>query len=125
MGEGDSENDEETPKKKCKVKVVYGVKQKKWYSSKMSAQSLDALKMAGKIQDYQGREEIFCQNRAGLMQLIRLIEFVFSTLFKISSYFRNRSTSVSKVCDGFFHDPRHLEEHFVYLTENRISESQE
>ena len=84
--EGDSENEEEAPKKKGKVKVVYGVKQKKWYSSKMSAQSLDALKMAGNIQDFQGREEIFCQNRAGLMQLIRFFEYVFSTLFRNSSY---------------------------------------
>ena len=28
---------------------------------------------------------------------------------------------ISKVCDGFFDDPRHLERQFFYLTERDIS----
>ena len=36
-------------------------------------------------------------------------------------YYRDSSKNISKVCDGFFKDPRHLEEHFFYLTESKIS----
>ena len=60
-------------KKKGRVKVVYGVKQRKWNSSKIPPDSLDALKMAGRITDFAEREELFEQNRAGLMKLIRFL----------------------------------------------------
>ena len=38
------------------------------------------------------------------------------------SYLRDSTKSISKVCDGFFNDPKHLEEQFHYLTELRISQ---
>ena len=37
------------------------------------------------------------------------------------SYLRD-STSISKVYEVFFNDPKHLEEQFHYLTELRISQ---
>ena len=60
-------------KKRGRVKVIYGVKQRKWNSSKIPPDSLDALKIAGRISDFAEREEVFEQNRAGLMKLIRFL----------------------------------------------------
>ena len=54
-------------KKKGRVKVIYGVKQKKWNCTKIPPDYLNALK----ITDFAEREEVFEQNRAGLMKLIR------------------------------------------------------
>ena len=73
-GDGDG-----SVKKRGRVKVIYGVKQRKWNSSKIPPDSLDALKMAGSIADFTEREEVFEQNRAGLMKLIR---FFTSLTFK-------------------------------------------
>lgn len=62
-------------RKKGRTKLVYGVSQKKWYTAKSTKDSIEALKQAGKIAEYETREEIFNQNREGLMQLIRLGPF--------------------------------------------------
>ena len=35
---------------------------------------------------------------------------------------RDSAGSVAKVCDGFFEDPRYVEEQFRYLTDANISE---
>ena len=53
--------------------MVYGVNQKKWYAQKIPKDSVEALKLAGKMSQFQEREEVFSQHRAGLMHLIRLI----------------------------------------------------
>ena len=62
-------------RKKGRTKLIYGVSQKKWYTAKSTKDSIEALKQAGKTAEYDAREEIFNQNRAGLMQLIRFESF--------------------------------------------------
>ena len=120
----DAENDEEdrTTKKRGRAKVVYGVSQKKWYAGKITKDSVEALKLPGKISNFEDREEILNQNRAGLMEMIRFVlpEKLFK---KLKSTYRNSTTSISKVCDGFYADPRHLERQFNYLTESSISDT--
>ena len=41
---------------------------------------------------------------------------------KILDNFSYLRDSISEVCEGFFNDPKHLEEQFHYLTELRISQ---
>lgn len=36
---------------------------------------------------------------------------------------RSSSTSIAKVCDGFWADHRHIESHFTYLTDCSISDT--
>ena len=74
MEESDNIDDEEEIKKKGKLKRIYGVIQKKWHNTKVQKSSVDNLKLAGSISNFEDREEVFENNRPALTKLIRLIE---------------------------------------------------
>ena len=65
--------EDEVPRKKGRCKLIYGVNQKKWYATKVPASSIDALKQAGKVRQFEEREELFNQNRPGLMKLVKWV----------------------------------------------------
>ena len=88
---------EQRPAKR--MKNVYGVNNKKWHA-KASQESIEALSACRKIIQFKEREEVFNKNRDALQQTIRV-----------------SAATISKTCVGFFEDPRHLEEHFKYLTD--------
>ena len=92
----------------------------KFYAVDNTKNSLEALKQAAHLDLFEDREKIFSEHRPALMKLIRfdlLLEH--SNLFSL--YFRDSTKNISKVCDGFLKDPKHLEEHFLYLTAVNIS----
>ena len=62
---------------KGKKKLVYGVNNAKYYSSNISKQCVESLRMAGKIEQFETREKIFQENGPALMKLIR-----FSAIFE-------------------------------------------
>ena len=59
------------PAKKGKPKYIYGVNNKKWYSPDSCKSSMDDLKLAGKVADFEEREQLFDKNRPALMKIIR------------------------------------------------------
>ena len=99
----DDVDEEMEPKKKGKKKEVYGVNNKKWYEGSNDKNSVEKLRLAAQATDYEEREQIFEDNRPGLMKLIR-----------------NSQQMVYKVCGGFFDDYRHLQNMFYYLTNTDI-----
>ena len=50
---------------------MYGVINAKFYVCNSNKSSLDALKLASNVEDFEEREEIFRQHRPALMKLIR------------------------------------------------------
>ena len=57
--------------KKARTKHVYGVINQKWYAEDQTKTSAEALKLAGKVRDFEDREQIFDKNRKALMKMIR------------------------------------------------------
>jgi len=96
---------DEPAQKKGRTKHVYGVNNTKFYAADSSQNSLQALKQAAKHDHPEDREKIFREQRPALMKLIR-----------------DSGKHISKVCEGFFKHPSHLQEHFHHLTEVNISE---
>jgi hypothetical protein len=99
--------EDEVPRKKGRSRLIYGVNQKKWYATKVPASSIDALKQAGKVQQFQEREELFNQNRPGLMKLIKLGLYIDSNeiyIFIVGTVhhqFPNFSMDFFKIPDTF------------------------
>ena len=96
--------EDEEPNKRGKKKLMYGVNNQRFYATNNSKSSLEALKTAGKIEQFETREQIFEDNRSALMKLMR-----------------NKDKMVSNVCEGFWRHPKHVENHFYYLTDTEIS----
>ena len=70
----DTEGEEETVKKTNKrQKLIYGVINAKFYIESSSITSVEALKMARKIEQFEARERIFEDNRKALMKMIRFV----------------------------------------------------
>ena len=61
----------EPEQKKARNKLVYGVINAKFYGGNSNKNSLDALKLATNVEDFEEREEIFKEHRPALMKLIR------------------------------------------------------
>ena len=75
------EGEEETAKKTNKrQKLVYGVINTKFYVESSSITSVEALKMARKVEQFEAREKIFEDNRKALMKMIRLVPNVVTNL---------------------------------------------
>lgn len=104
IGESDDDCEEVPAKKKGRSKNIYGVIQQKWYNSQMPKNSLEALKMAGKLVEADARELVFSHNREAIMHLIKKAESIYNFL------------------EGFYEDPLHLQGQFQHLTETNISD---
>ena len=76
----DDEEEDTEDAKKGEKKQVYGVRNHKWYARSSSKEAIEALKLAGQVEAYEDREEIFDQNRAGLLYRYRN-EFSFQCFF--------------------------------------------
>jgi hypothetical protein len=74
-------DEEAPPKKKGKQKLVFGVNNKKWYQECNSNSSIENLKLATEVKEYEEREAIFEENRPALMKMIRVF------LMRRKSYF--------------------------------------
>ena len=68
----------EPKSKKGKKKQVYGVINTKYYVVDSRKSSLEALKQAGKVKNFEERELIFSTNRAALMTLMRYLSAYFT-----------------------------------------------
>ena len=55
---------------------MYGVHDTKFYADKNDKNSIDCLKLAGKEDDVDLREQIFERNRPALMKMIRSVILV-------------------------------------------------
>ena len=77
---GAQDEQEKEFSKKGKKKLVYGVNNAKYYSSNISKQCVESLRMAGKIEQFEAREKVFQENRPALMKLIR-----YSAIFEITT----------------------------------------
>ena len=124
IGVIDGDQDQiDAPGKKGKKKLVYGVNNTKYYSSNTSKQCVESLKMAGKVEQFEARENIFEDNRPALMKLIRLFNFNYQVTAFTTSYspYRDSAKRIDKVCDGFLRHTKHLENQFYYCTDTNIS----
>ena len=59
---------------------MYGVINTKFYVESSSITSVEALKMARKVEQFEAREKIFEDNRKALMKMIRLVPNVVTKL---------------------------------------------
>lgn len=59
---------------------MYGVINTKFYVESSSITSVEALKMARKVEQFEAREKIFEDNRKALMKMIRLVPTVVTKL---------------------------------------------
>ena len=115
-----TEGEEETVKKTNKrQKLIYGVINAKFYIESSSITSVEALKMARKIEQFEARERIFEDNRKALMKMIRFVRNVQLKLMKVNLpyWYRNSSTMIKGVCGGFFRNWKHLANQFFWLTD--------
>merc|ERR1719318_1339357 len=82
-----------------KKKMVYGVNNAIWYSAVGQSTDASIFKHIMHGQSVDAREKIFDANRSELTAL-----------------FRDHSDAIPRLCKGFFSNPRHLENQFMYLT---------
>ena len=62
---------------------MYGVINSKFYVDSSSMTSVDALKMAGKVEHFEAREKIFDENRKALMKIIRFVPHVVTKMMNL------------------------------------------
>ena len=67
----DAVAEEEPVMKKGRNNQVYGVNNTKFFAGNSSKESLNALKLAGAMDGFEEREDIFKKNRPALMKFIR------------------------------------------------------
>ena len=92
--------DIETPRKKAKIKQIYGVVTEKWHKAKkMSAEVSLLVANTEEERDFVKREEIFTKYRE-----------------EIQDEIRKSKKGVKNICRGLFLDPRHLGNQFQYIT---------
>ena len=109
----------EPKSKKGKKKQVYGVINMKYYVVDSRKSSLEALKQAGKVKNFEERELIFSTNRAALMTLMRYLSAYFT--YSSMSYLGITLDMCQEYAMVFFDNPRHLEAHFFHLSEVNIT----
>ena len=96
--------DSSSHQKGKKEKNVYGVNNKKWYNKKrLTPLAKSTIADTSTENDFIRRESIFEEHREELQSLFRNS--------------KKNMNDISKICKGFFLDPRHLAHHFEYLCE--------
>ena len=86
-GDGVDEEVDIEPVKKGKPKYIYGVNNKKWYTPNNCKSSMEELKLAGKVADFEEREQLFDKNRAALMKIIRFFSRIFLLFMNFTIWF--------------------------------------
>jgi len=86
-------------KKKGKKKLIYGIDNELWYTTKSEASSAALISKANDESSFEKREQVYKENRKELI-----------------TQFRDSQKLIGNSCRGFFTDYRHLEEHFKVIT---------